>query len=74
MTMLEQLIAAARKIKMSDEERETQRQSFAYGNTHFENENITRETVVRASQLLKGQLHDEAKHCTGRSGEPCSID
>ncbi|WP_373653372.1 hypothetical protein [Schlesneria sp. DSM 10557] len=74
MTMLEELIAAARKIKMSDEERETQRQSFAYGNTHFENENITRETVVRASQILKGQTHRETKHCTGQSDNACSVD
>ena len=74
MTKLEQLIAAARNTRMTEQQRETQRQSFAYGNTHFENENITRETVQRASQVLKVQSHDEAEHCAGRSGEPCSID
>lgn len=34
--------------KMSSE----QRQSFAYGNTKFENERITRATVERASREL----------------------
>ena len=65
MTHLEQLIDKARNTTMTDEQRETQRQSFAYGNTHFENEDITRETVQRASQMLKDQANDEAKHGDG---------
>ncbi len=50
---LQQLLDKARKTKMTDADRETQRQSFAYGNSHFENETITRETVSRASENLK---------------------
>ncbi len=73
MATLEQLISAARNTQMTDEQREKQRQSFAYGNTHFENEHITRETVRRASQLLKGQAN-EAEQCCRESGDPCSID
>jgi len=60
MTTLEQLIQVARDTKMTDCQREQQRQSFAFGNTHFENETITRETVSRASQILKEQ-QDAAK-------------
>ena len=74
MTNLERLIAIARKTEMTEQQREAQRQSFAYGNTHFENENITRETVQRASQMLKAHAHDEAEQCAGGSGESCSID
>ena len=73
MATLEELIGAARTTQMTDEQREKQRQSFAYGNTHFENEHITRETVMRASQLLKDQAN-EAKHCSGQPADPCSID
>lgn len=73
MESLEQLIDAARRTTMTDEQRERQRQSFAYGNTHFENEHITRETVRRASQMLKGQA-DEAEHRSGESGHSCSAD
>ena len=50
---LQQLLEKARNIKMSDQDRETQRQSFAYGNSHFENETITRETIKRQSEKLK---------------------
>ena len=52
-TDLDELIQAARKVTMTDAEREQQRRSFAYGNTHFENERITRETVDRAAARLK---------------------
>ena len=49
---LDVLIAAARTIKSSPEQRERQRRSFAYGNTHFENELITREMVDREAEKL----------------------
>jgi hypothetical protein len=49
---LEKLLDITRNKEMSPEEREAQRQSFAYGNTKFENERITRETVKRASKEL----------------------
>lgn len=52
---LKVLLKAAKAIKMSREDKEAQRQSFAYGNTHLENENITRETVAEASRSIKGR-------------------
>lgn len=50
---LKDLLNQARNTQMSKRDRETQRQSFAYGNSHFENEAITRETVKRESEKLK---------------------
>ncbi len=62
MASLEELIATARHTKMTDAQRDQQRESFAYGNTKFENNEITRETVRRASQLLRGQVDGPAQH------------
>jgi hypothetical protein len=50
---LQELLNKAKNSTMSARDRETQRQSFAYGNSHFENEAITRETVRRESEKLK---------------------
>ncbi|MDQ2949872.1 MAG: hypothetical protein M3Y27_28710 [Acidobacteriota bacterium] len=50
---LEVLLQEARDRKNSSSEQEAQRRSFAYGNTHFENERITRETVDRAAEALQ---------------------
>ncbi|MGL4286524.1 MAG: hypothetical protein ACRCVA_09290 [Phreatobacter sp.] len=47
------LIETARGTQMSSDERETQRRSFAYGNTHFENPRITKEMVDREADRLK---------------------
>jgi len=49
---LKELLAKTRTTKMIAEQRESQRQSFAYGNTKFENDRITRDTVERASKNL----------------------
>ncbi len=49
---LEELLEAARNIQVSDEEREKQRRSFAYGNAHIENERITRQSIDRAADLI----------------------
>jgi hypothetical protein len=51
-TNLEMLIEKARKHQMTDDERDAQVRSFAYGNTHFENETITRADVDRAVDTL----------------------
>jgi hypothetical protein len=56
---LNELLAQARAVLMTDAQRETQRVSFAYGNSNFENEYITRETVVRESERLKKADGDE---------------
>lgn len=49
---LARLIDLAKKAPITAEHREAQRRSFAYGNTHFENDAITRETVAEAAELL----------------------
>jgi len=50
---LEALLAAARNRNLNPDEQEAQRRSFAYGNTHFENDNITKEMIDRAAEALK---------------------
>ncbi|MGB3455047.1 MAG: hypothetical protein WBG08_01250 [Litorimonas sp.] len=39
------LIEQARLLMMSDEERERQKRSFAYGTAHIENEAVTRQMI-----------------------------
>lgn len=59
---LEALIAKARKVQMTDTQLRDQRLSFVYGNTHIENERITRQMVVEADKKV---ADDEA---LGRRG------
>ena len=47
-----ELIELARRHEITDDEHDAQVRSFAYGNTHFENEEITREDVNRAVDTL----------------------
>lgn len=42
----------ARAIKATPEHREEQRRSFAYGNTHLENKDITREMIAEEADKL----------------------
>lgn len=49
---LKKLLEAAKTAKPTSEQRELQRRSFVYGNTHFENELITREMVDREAEEL----------------------
>jgi hypothetical protein len=49
---LKKLLEAAKSAKPTPEHREQQRRSFVYGNTHFENELITREMVDREAEKL----------------------
>lgn len=49
---LKKLIEATRTLDQSAREREQQRRSFAYGNTKFENDRITREMIDRQAELL----------------------
>jgi hypothetical protein len=48
---LSRLIEMARAVVVTEEQREEQRRSFVYGNTAFENEDITREMVDRQAEL-----------------------
>jgi hypothetical protein len=50
---LDRLIEKARKVDMSETEKQHQRISFAYGNTRIENDDITWDTVVKAEEDLK---------------------
>lgn len=50
---LEKLIKLARSIRMTPEQQEQQRRSFAYGNAGFENERITRAMVDEQAERLK---------------------
>lgn len=49
---LEALIAKAQKIQMTDAQLREQRLSFVYGNTHIENDRITREMVAAADEKV----------------------
>ena len=49
---LKTLIEAARKAPQSKSDLEVQRRSFAYGNTHFENNRITRDMVNRIADEM----------------------
>lgn len=49
---LKKLLEAAKKVQPTQSDMEQQRRSFAYGNTHFENELITREMVDRIADEM----------------------
>jgi hypothetical protein len=49
---LKKLLEAAKTANPTPEHREQQRRSFVYGNTHFENELITRDMVDREADRL----------------------
>lgn len=53
---LQKLIEAAKLVEPTPEHREEQRRSFAYGNTHFENQSITRDMVDRQAEKLARQI------------------
>lgn len=54
---LQELVERARKIEMTPEQLGEQRRSFAYGNTHIENDRITRQMVAE----LDGRLHEQKR-------------
>jgi hypothetical protein len=55
---LKKLIEVAKRVTPTPEHREEQRRSFAYGNTAFENDRITREMVDQQAEKL---ADDDAK-------------
>jgi hypothetical protein len=58
---LQELIDLARKHKITPSEQAAQVRSFTYGNTHLENDTITREDVDKAvSALNQSELPWEA--------------
>lgn len=50
--MLKHLLNLIRNKKMTVEEKEEQRQSFAYGNVKLHNDKITRKIIAECSQSL----------------------
>lgn len=50
---MRKLLKAAEKVEMSPEEKEAQRRSFAYGNAHLSNPNVTREMVDEEAEKLE---------------------
>ena len=49
---LEALVAKAQRIQMTERQLREQRLSFVYGNTHIENDMITREMVAAADDKV----------------------
>ncbi len=58
---LKNLIEVAKRVTPSAEHREAQRRSFAYGNTAFENDLITRDMVDQQAAKL---ADEDAKRTT----------
>lgn len=52
---LEELVIRARKITMTPTQIGEQRRSFAYGNTHIENDRITRQMVAEADKKIESR-------------------
>ena len=50
---LQKLVIAAGNRPFLEDEREAQRRSFAYGNTHIENELITRQMINKQAEVLE---------------------
>lgn len=49
---LEYLIEKSKSVQMTPEQQTAQRRSFAYGNSAFENDKITKEMVDEEAELL----------------------
>jgi hypothetical protein len=52
---LEELVSRTRKIEMTQDQLREQRRSFVYGNTHIENDRITREMVAEIDSRLESE-------------------
>lgn len=50
---LQYLVEKAKKVEMNSDETAEQRRSFAYGNSAFENPNITKEMVEEEAERLE---------------------
>jgi hypothetical protein len=52
---LDRLIELARQHPMTPAEQEQQVRSFAFGNTHFENQTITKQDIDEAMDSLRAE-------------------
>jgi hypothetical protein len=55
---IEKLLEVAKRFNPTPEHREEQRRSFAYGNTAFENELITREMIDDQAEKLAARENE----------------
>lgn len=53
---LDELVKRARAIEMTPAQLREQRRSFVYGNTHIENERVTREMVADLDAKLELEI------------------
>ena len=53
---LSDLLEKAKKVRMSEADKEAQRRSFAYGNAHIENTKVTRDIVAAAAERVGKKL------------------
>lgn len=51
---LEKLLEKSRSVRMTKDDKEAQRRSFAFGNANIENERVTRAMVDAAAKGLAG--------------------
>jgi hypothetical protein len=49
---LDKLLAMAKNVRMSPEDQEKQRRSFAYGNARIENQHITWDHIEKAADSV----------------------
>lgn len=59
---LKALIAQARDVRMDETQRREQRLSFVYGNTHIENERVTRDIVAQADDKVAREGRVDVLH------------
>jgi hypothetical protein len=52
---LQELVARVQDAQMTTHEQVEQRRSFVYGNTHIENDRITKEMVQRVDEKLEAK-------------------
>jgi len=64
-TALDELIAKAKTVTMTEAQLREQRLSFVYGNTHMENDRITREMVAEADEKVSRELTAQSKPAVG---------
>lgn len=56
---LRKLVDMAREVEMTSEQLREQRRSFVYGNTHIENEKITRALVAEVDEALEDDASEK---------------
>ena len=52
---LDELIEKAKTVEITPEQREQQRQSFAYGNLKIEDDSVTREEIAEAARQIDAE-------------------